>query len=97
MNETALLASQVKLKVVRLLQQLGEYRQISEKLEMENLKLNSVIHEQKKIIENLEEKNKIVKIAEALTFSKGDVHELKLKVNEYIREIDECIRLLSDS
>ena len=51
---------------------------------------------QKNTIRELEEKNKIVKIAEAVALSKDDKRAVKLKINEFIREIDKCIATLSD-
>jgi len=51
---------------------------------------------QKNTLRELEEQNKIVKIAEAVALSKGDKRAVKLKINEFIREIDKCIATLSD-
>ena len=58
--------------------------------------LNETIELQKRTITDLEEKNKIVKIAEAVTVSKDDKKVIKLKINEFIREIDKCIATLSE-
>ena len=51
---------------------------------------------QKNTIRELEEQNKIVKIAEAVALSKDDKRAVRLKINEFIREIDKCIATLSD-
>lgn len=51
---------------------------------------------QKNTLRALEEQNKIVKIAEAVALSKEDKRAVKLKINEFIREIDKCIATLSD-
>lgn len=51
---------------------------------------------QKNTIRELEEQNKIVKIAEAVALSKEDKRAVKLKINEFIRDIDKCIATLSD-
>lgn len=58
--------------------------------------LKETIELQKSTISDLEEKNKIVKIAEAVTVSKDDKKVIKLKINEFIREIDKCIATLSE-
>jgi len=50
---------------------------------------------QKNTLRELEEQNKIVKIAEAVALSKEDKRAVKLKINEFIREIDKCIATLS--
>lgn len=51
---------------------------------------------QKNTLRALEEQNKLVKIAEAVALSKEDKRAVKLKINEFIREIDKCIATLSD-
>ncbi len=51
---------------------------------------------QKNTIEQLEEKSKFVKIAERISYSGGDTKELKLKINEYLRELDRCMELLGE-
>jgi len=96
MNELEIKADEIRLKVARLLRNYHELSKQRDLLEKENAELKNVIENQKNTINKLEETNKIVKIAEALQISKNDIHGLKKKVNEYIREIDECIRLLSD-
>jgi len=58
--------------------------------------LRETIELQKSTITDLEEKNKIVKIAEAVAVSKEDKRAVKLKINEFIREIDKCIATLSE-
>jgi gas vesicle protein len=87
---------EIKLKVVKLLADLNTRKNRENELESQNLELKNIIENQKNTILILEERNKIIKLAELLSNSKTDIHELKKKVNEYIKEIDECIRLLSD-
>jgi chromosome segregation ATPase len=96
MNELSNHADEIKLKVLKLLRLQHELTQKQEQLEAENKSLKIALENQKNTISALEERNKIVKLAESLSFSKSDVPDLKKKVNEYIREIDECIKLLSD-
>lgn len=62
----------------------------------ENKRLTETLDIQKNTIKDLEEYNKIIKIAGGLHLSKTDVREVKLKINEYIREIDRCIARLSE-
>jgi hypothetical protein len=96
MEENQYIVDEIKLKVVRLLKELNSLNTRCKELEAENEQLKNELESQKNTILALEDRNKIIKIAESLAFSKGDVQELRRKVNEYIREIDECIRLLSD-
>ena len=56
--------------------------------------LKQVINEQKIIIRQLEDRIKTLKIAKTLETKEGNV-EAKLKINEFVREIDKCIGLLN--
>ncbi len=66
------------------------------RLAKESNRLKETVDIQKNTIKDLEEYNKIIKIAGGLNLSKTDVREVKLKINEYIREIDRCIARLSE-
>ena len=59
--------------------------------ELEELKKKSV--EQEMEIEELIEKNKILRIAGGS--SEGNSREVKLKINEIVREVDKCIAQLN--
>ena len=61
----------------------------------ENQKLKLELDNQARIIEDLNNKIKIIKLAQS--FGEGeDISALKRKINEYIREIDNSIALLND-
>ena len=59
--------------------------------ELEELKKKSVQQEME--IEELIEKNKILRIAGGS--SEGNSREVKLKINEIVREVDKCIAQLN--
>ncbi len=66
-----------------------------EKAREENKKLKLELDNQAKMIEELNNKIKIIKLAHS--FEEGDEKtNLKRKINEYIREIDNSIALLND-
>jgi predicted nuclease with TOPRIM domain len=47
-------------------------------------------------IRELEEKNKLLRLSQAVVSGNDqNTRELKLKVNEYIREIDKCLELIN--
>jgi hypothetical protein len=75
---------------------LDAVRAENETLKSEIRHLQEVIAIQKNTITDLEDKNKIVKIAEAVQLSRTDKKAAKLKINEFIREIDRCIAVLSE-
>lgn len=51
---------------------------------------------QKNTILDLSEQNKLIKLAKGMSTDKTDSHELKIKINQLIRDIDRCIDLLND-
>ena len=61
----------------------------------ENQKLKLEIDNQAATIEDLNNKIKIIKLAQSIEKSE-DITALKRKINEYIREIDNSIALLND-
>jgi hypothetical protein len=62
-------------------------------LERESLKIK--LQEQTKKVEILEDKNKISKLADGIQLGKQDKLEMKQAINQYVREIDECLKLLN--
>jgi len=53
-----------------------------------------IIEKQKKLIKELEEKIKVLKIAKSFDGS-SNTFEQKVKINEMLRELDKCIGLLN--
>lgn len=51
---------------------------------------------QKNTILDLSEQNKLIKLAKGMSSDKMESHELKIKINQLIRDIDRCIDLLND-
>ena len=76
-----------------------EKEQLADKVrdleEMLMLKDNT-LQVQKNTINELTEQNKLIKLAKEMSSEKGGNHELKIKINELIRDIDRCIDLLND-
>ena len=48
------------------------------------------------VIDKLKDKIKIISISKSVDASKSDIRLTKLKINEYIREIDKCIAQLNN-
>jgi hypothetical protein len=90
------IAQEIKLKVLHLLAQKEQLLKQIELLNEENNLLKSEIQQQKNTIETLQTQNKIVKLAEILPSTGVDRLELKKQLHVYIKQIDECIRLLSE-
>jgi septation ring formation regulator EzrA len=88
--------AEIQQKIKRLKQLLESEQSKIQNLEIKLAKLESELDTQKNANKELEETNKISKLANAITLSHTDVKEHKRLINQYIREIDTCIRLLSD-
>ncbi|MDQ3190556.1 MAG: hypothetical protein M3Q58_03095 [Bacteroidota bacterium] len=60
---------------------------------------NSNLLEQKEILKttvnNLEDQIKIIKLAKSLSDTDGNSQKAKIKINELVREIDNCIAFLN--
>lgn len=74
------------------------YKKINNKnivLEQENDKLFIELEQKEREIINLKEKIKIMNISKSVDSSEEDIQLTRLKINEYVREIDKCISLLN--
>ncbi len=58
--------------------------------------MNNTIEIQKNTINDLKEQNKLIKLAKEISPDKGDNHDLKIKINQLVRDIDRCIDLLNE-
>ena len=58
--------------------------------------LEGLVEEKELQIKNFQNQDNIVKIVETIAGNTANSTELKLKLNEYIREIDKCIAYLQD-
>ena len=67
------------------------------KLTSENNELKNKISEQTNLINQLEDKNKILQLAKTITKNEPEQtgQNLKPRINELIREIDKCVALLN--
>ncbi len=72
-------------------------------LKTENLALAQELEELKKTIAlqknalaELKDENKLIKLTKEMSMSGSDVHDLKIKINELVKDIDRCIDLLNE-
>ncbi|MFN8416059.1 MAG: hypothetical protein U0U66_06980 [Cytophagaceae bacterium] len=88
--------NQLEKKTIQLVE---KYRQISVKcsqLEEKNQYLQSEIEQKEEQLRNFYNQDKITKIVSSIADDSMSKSELKIKINEFIREIDKCIATLSD-
>lgn len=63
-------------------------------LDRKREEMQKAIKDKDILINNLTEQNKILKLGNALT-QKGDSTEIKLKINQLIRDIDKSLSLMT--
>jgi len=94
MGDVEILVSGIEYKVRKLKEQHQKLKEENVTYSGEINKLITNNSEQKQIINQLEEKINLLKLAKALDTKEGDV-ESKKRINELLREIDKCIGLLN--
>ena len=87
--------TRIKSKVKGLMDSNTQLSIQKENLENEIVQLTSVIEQQKTELESFDEKVKMLKMAKSLEGDSESNKEMKLKINELVREIDKCIALLN--
>lgn len=69
--------------------------QENEKLRTEKEKLKETLAQRDRELNELDEKLKVIRLARQVAGTDQNSRELKLKINEYIREIDRCLALIN--
>ena len=90
------LISSIEIKLNNLLSSYKKVKSINSNLNEENANLLSEIEQKNIEINTLKDKIKIISISKSVDASQGDIRQTKLKINEYIREIDKCIAQLNN-
>ena len=83
---------------VKLGKLIAKYQQVKQEkliLQQENEYFVASLKLKEIEILNLQEKVKLMSISKSVDASKQEVKETRLKINEYVREIDKCIALLN--
>ncbi|MBT3612332.1 MAG: hypothetical protein HN522_05275 [Flavobacteriales bacterium] len=83
---------------VKLGKLIAKYQQVKQEkliLQQENDDFVASLKLKEIEILNLQEKVKLMNISKSVDASKQEVKETRLKINEYVREIDKCIALLN--
>lgn len=98
MIATEINLDELKLKVEKLINLHTDLRKENRNLKYQQHECTQKLEEQKNKINELENQNKLIKLAQVINSGSGsdqNSRNLKLKINEYIREIDKCIALLN--
>lgn len=95
MNELKTVVASLEGKIEKLVNLHRQTKQELLAIQTQQHNLTQTVTEQKKTITELEEKTKILKLSKSISSTKENTTELKLKINELIREVDKCIALLN--
>lgn len=70
--------------------------QKNNELEIQLAELKQKLAQQNETLKDLEERNKILKLAKSLNGNTDEnISGIKLKINELVKEIDKCVALLN--
>jgi len=94
MEDASVLISGIEYKIKVLAENNKALFEENTNLKQQNSDLNKLIQEQQNELENLEEKLAILKVSKTFG-SDTDRQSAKIKINELVREIDECLNLLN--
>lgn len=90
-KDTSLIVESLKSKVEKLIFKHKEAKERLNNLKQENILLQEKLTYEKVQLNKLSEQNKVLKLAKSLTGKEGKSTDIKLRINELIREIDKCI------
>ena len=88
--------SSLEIKINKLLSSFNNLKLVNDRLKNENSNLSLDLKNKSNEINSLNDKIKIISISKSVDVSNDDVKETRLKINEYIREVDKCIALLNN-
>ncbi len=94
MQDTEIILSGIEFKIRNLLNLQKKLRIENRDLKLKNIELLKNTEIQIVKIKELEQNNRVLRISKKIDSGK-DTKDLKLKINEIVREVDKCVSLLS--
>lgn len=88
------LYNEIEYKIKQTIVRYNEYKEENEQLKINNHHLEEEVEELNLKIAELEEKLKLVSITKTI-LNRKDKQETKKEINDLVREIDNCIKLLN--
>jgi len=96
MNDHGIQLKELRNKVEKLINLHQQLVKEQQQLQISQQQLIQTLSEKEKQITDLEEKNKVIKMAQVMSGNNDqNTRDIKLKINEYIREIDKCLALIN--
>lgn len=94
MSDLSIIVNHLQSNVKKLIHLHTELQRENERLLKERNHLQRLQEQDAVKIKELEERNKIVKLARTID-NKENTSEIKHKINELVREIDKCVAILN--
>ncbi len=88
--------TRIEQKLTKLISRFNQAQDALEKAHKEIRELELRIQQKEEEIKNFQNRENIAKIVNTIAADAASATEIKLKINEYIREIDKCIAYLRD-
>jgi len=88
--------NRIEQKLSKLITRYNQTQEALEKAHQEIRQLELMVKQKEEEIKNFQNQENITKIVNTIAADAASATELKLKINEYIREIDKCIAYLRD-
>ena len=95
MNEPTIQLDQLRNKVEKLINLHKDLHVRNAELLKQQERLKDEVKQCRQQIEELENHNKVMQVAQAVSGADQNTRDIKLKINEYIREIDKCLALIN--
>ncbi len=89
------IVNNIEIKLGKFIAKYEKIKQEKLLLQQENEASIAALELKEKEVLSLQEKIKLMNISKSVDASKQEVKETRLKINEYVREIDKCIALLN--
>lgn len=85
----------IEVKLRKLIEKLNQLQLEKSDLQKNNSTLKAKLQEKEQQIVALQDKVKLMNISKSVDVDREDAKATRLKINEYVREIDKCIALLN--
>jgi predicted nucleic acid-binding Zn-ribbon protein len=95
MNDLKAVITSLESKIEKLVDLHRRTRKELTTLQSQHNTLTQTVSQQKQAIKELEERSKVLRLSKSISSTNENTTELKLKINELIREVDKCIALLN--
>ena len=82
-------------KIRLLMTQYSQEKKSSDDLKSQNLELKNLLNSKEQQILDFQNKIKISTIVDSISVGDSEATEVKIKIDDYIKEIDKCINQLS--